>query len=108
METPFESWIGQPAIVRIALKHNTLSVRGTLLKEQAETLLMKAENGPDLEISKDTVLAIEEVSVHPIERRHPYLQESHEMEFAVRLGGTLRDGATTYVRVPQSDCYRER
>jgi len=83
METPFESWIGQPAIVRIALKHNTLSVRGTLLKEQAETLLMKAENGPDLEISKKTVLAIEEVGVHPFGRRRPCLPEAREMELAL-------------------------
>jgi len=60
MESAFESWIGQPVIVRVALGHVRISLRGTVLKEQNESLLMKARYGPDLEIRKSTLLAIEE------------------------------------------------
>lgn len=66
-ETPFESWIGQPVIVRLALKHTVVSLRGTVLKDRAETVLMRDEHGLQLEISKNTVLAIEEVRAHSAE-----------------------------------------
>lgn len=61
MESAFDSWIGQTVIVHLALGHMRLSLRGTVLKENAQTLLMKAQYGPDVEVSKTNVLAIEEV-----------------------------------------------
>jgi hypothetical protein len=57
----FDSWIGQTVIVHLALGQIRLSLRGTVLSEKAQTLLMKAQYGPDLEVSKTNVLAIEEV-----------------------------------------------
>lgn len=63
MEAVFESWIGQPVIMRLAVGYIRLSLRGTVLKEQVESLLLRPENGPDLEINKGTVLAIEEAGV---------------------------------------------
>ena len=92
METPFEPWIGQPAIVRLTLRRNTLSLRGTVLKEQTETLLMRAENGPDLEISKNAVLAIEQVGAQGVERHRPCLQEFCEKTFSSQRGENLGSG----------------
>jgi hypothetical protein len=63
MEAVFESWIGQPVIMRLAVGYVRLSLRGTVLKEREETLLLRPENGPDLEINKNTVLAVEEARV---------------------------------------------
>ena len=57
----FESWIGQPVTVHLAVGQIRLSLRGTLLQEQKETLLMRLQHGPDLEICKTELLAIEEV-----------------------------------------------
>jgi len=62
MESVFESWIGQPVIVRVAVGPCNWSLRGKVLKEQGETLLMRPQCGPDIEISKSNVLAIEEMS----------------------------------------------
>jgi hypothetical protein len=61
MASAFDSWIGQTVIVHLALGQVRLSLRGTVLTEKAQTLLMKAQYGPDLEVSKMNVLAIEEV-----------------------------------------------
>jgi hypothetical protein len=57
----FEPWIGQPVVLRLTLGQVKLSIQGMVLKEQAETLLMRPQYGPDLEICKTKVLAIEEV-----------------------------------------------
>lgn len=72
MEAVFESWIGHPVILRLAVGCMRLSLRGTVLKEQMETLLLRAENGPDLEINKNSVLAIEEAQA----RTQPTATES--------------------------------
>lgn len=72
MESAFQSWIGHPVVVRVALGHIKLSLRGRVLKEQPETLLMRPQFGPDLEICKTKVLAIEEVVARPT-GCHPFL-----------------------------------
>ena len=61
MESPFERWIGRAVIVQLTLGQVKLSLRGTLLKDGSEILLVKPEAGSDLEIPKTKVLAIEEV-----------------------------------------------
>jgi len=76
MDAVFEPWIGQPVIVRLAVGYIRLSLRGTVLKEQQETLLLRPENGPDLEINKDTVLAIEEARVHCIALQPAVIESS--------------------------------
>lgn len=60
MERTFEPWVGQAVVVQLALGRVKLSVRGTLLKDRGETLLVTPEVGCDVEIPKTTVLAIEE------------------------------------------------
>lgn len=60
MQNAFESWIGQRVVVQIAFGHTKVSLRGMLLRDRGETLLMKPEAGSDIEIAKTRVLAIEE------------------------------------------------
>jgi hypothetical protein len=61
MQNAFESWIGQQVVVQLALGQIKVSLRGMLLRDQTETLLMRPEAGSDIEIAKTRVLAIEEV-----------------------------------------------
>ena len=60
MQGVFESWIGQPAVLQVTLGWLKLSLRGKVLKESGETLLVRPQCGPDVEIAKTKVLAIEE------------------------------------------------
>lgn len=63
MEGVFEAWIGQPVVLHVLSGPFKLKLRGKVLKEQGETLLLRPQWGPDLEISKTEVLAIEEMGV---------------------------------------------
>jgi hypothetical protein len=58
MERTFESWIGYPVVLELALGRIKLDVSGTILKDCGKTLLMKPETGPDVEISRDHILKI--------------------------------------------------
>jgi hypothetical protein len=60
MKNAFEPWVGQVVLVWVALGQVKLSLRGTLLKDRCETVLMRPEAGADVEIPKTSVLAIEE------------------------------------------------
>ena len=60
MKSAFESWIGQEVVVQLTAGRIKLSLRGTLLKEQNETLLVRPAAGYEVEIPKTNVLAIEE------------------------------------------------
>jgi hypothetical protein len=40
-----------------------LTVEGVLLNDQSDNLLVRLDAGPDIEIAKATVLAIEEIGV---------------------------------------------
>ncbi len=40
MQSAFESWVGQHVLVRLTLGKIKLSLRGVLLKDRTETLLM--------------------------------------------------------------------
>ena len=65
MQSAFESWVGQHVLVRLILGKIKVSLRGILLKDRTETLLMGPEIGSELEIPKKVILAIEEVgAVH--------------------------------------------
>ena len=61
MQSAFESWVGQHVLVRLTLGEIAVSLRGVLLKDRTETLLMGPEFGSELEIPKGMILAIEEV-----------------------------------------------
>jgi hypothetical protein len=60
MESAFEPWIGQDVVVQLTVGRIKLSLLGTLLKDQSETLMVKLEAGCEVEIPKKYVLAIEE------------------------------------------------
>ena len=61
MRDAFESWVGQEVIVKLVFGLIKVSLRGVLLRDLTETLLLRPEAGPNLEIAKTKVLAIEEV-----------------------------------------------
>ena len=64
MKNAFEPWIGQVVVVQLTLGRIKLSLRGTLLKDRNETLLVRPEVGSDVEVPKTDVLAIEEAGRH--------------------------------------------
>jgi len=57
----FESWIGQEVVVQLGFGPVKVSLRGVLLQDQGDTLLMRPKAGTDIEIAKTKVLALEEV-----------------------------------------------
>jgi len=61
MPNAFEAWIGQEVVVQLGFGSIKVSLRGVLLRDQEETLLIRPEAGADIEIAKTKVLAIEEV-----------------------------------------------
>ena len=60
MNNAFEPWIGRSIVMQLTLGRIKLRLRGTLLKDRNETLLVRPEAGSDVEIPKTNVLAIEE------------------------------------------------
>jgi hypothetical protein len=60
MNSAFEPWIGQAVVVQLTLGRIRVSLRGTLLKDESEILLVRPDAGSDVEIPKANVLAIEE------------------------------------------------
>ena len=67
----FEPWIGQEVIVHLDFGLVKASMRGSLLQDLDETLVMRPVAGPQLELAKTKVLAIEEVEHQAA--RHRYL-----------------------------------
>ena len=59
MRDAFELWIGQEVVVQLGFGVVKVSLRGTLLRNLTETLLMKPEVGPNIEVAKTKILAIE-------------------------------------------------
>lgn len=61
MRDAFELWMGREVVVQLGFGPIKVSLRGVLLRDMTQTLLMKPEAGPSLEIAKTKILAIEEV-----------------------------------------------
>jgi len=57
--------MGHEVVVQRTLERIRLSLGGTLLKDQSETLLVKPEAGSEVESPKTRVLAIEETGRRP-------------------------------------------
>jgi len=57
----FDPWIGQEVVVQLGFGSIKVGLRGVLMRDQEETLLIRPEAGADIEIAKSKVLAIEEV-----------------------------------------------
>lgn len=84
MTDAFESWMGQKVVVQLGVGRIKVSLRGVLLRDLRETLLMKPEAGPKIEIAKTAILAVEEVG------RGPERLPSH------RLPGNLAENPVNF------------
>ena len=69
MNSAFDFWIGEHVVVRLDLGQIKMSVRGSLLEERADTIMMRINDGTEVEIYKTMVLAVEEGKA-PISRAH--------------------------------------
>jgi len=62
MESAFEPWIGQAVVMQLILGRIRLSFRGILVKDRTESVLVRPDAGPDVEIPKTNVLAVEQAT----------------------------------------------
>jgi len=69
MNSAFDFWIGEHVVVRLDLGQIKMSVRGSLLEERADTIMMRINDGTEVEIYKTMVLDVEEGKA-PISRAH--------------------------------------
>lgn len=60
MNTAYASWIGQPVVLQVALGDIKVPLRGTLLKDGAESVRMRIGDGWDVDIFKSMILAVEQ------------------------------------------------
>ncbi len=60
MESPFQTWIGQPVVLQVALGDIKVPLRGKLLKDGGETVRMRIGDGWDVDIYKAMILAVEQ------------------------------------------------
>jgi|GraSoiStandDraft_29_1057270.scaffolds.fasta_scaffold441456_1 hypothetical protein len=61
MNSAFEYWLGEQVVVQVDLGQIKLPVRGSLLEERADTIMIRISDGTEVEIYKAMVLAVEEV-----------------------------------------------
>lgn len=81
----FESWMGQEVVVQLGFGLIKVSLRGVLLPALRETLLLKPEAGPKIEIAKTKVLAIEEVERAPMAFLGMSFRRIHSIKALARL-----------------------
>jgi hypothetical protein len=60
MISAFATWVGQPVVLQVALGDIKVPLRGTLLKDGAETVRMRIGEGWDVDIYKAMILAVEQ------------------------------------------------
>ena len=60
MNSAFDFWIGEQVVVRLDLGQIKMSVRGSLLEERTDTIMIRTNDGAEVEIYKTMVLAVEE------------------------------------------------
>ena len=92
MERTFESWIGHPVVLELALGRIGLNVSGIILEDRGHTLLMTQDTAGDVEIPRDYILKIE--------RTQPLGTSNEQTCERVRSGHTplnQRVGAYTYL-----------
>jgi hypothetical protein len=67
MNSAFDFWIGEQVVVRLDLGPVKVTVRGSLLEERADTIMIKTSDGTEIEIYKTMVLAVEQAKA-PVSR----------------------------------------
>jgi ribosome maturation factor RimP len=60
MNSAFDFWIGEQVVVKLDLGQIKTSVRGSILEERADTIMIRIFDGTEVEIYKTMVLAVEE------------------------------------------------
>jgi hypothetical protein len=60
MNSAFAFWIGEQVVVKLDLGQIKTSVRGSILEERADTIMLRIFDGTEVEIYKTMVLAVEE------------------------------------------------
>ena len=60
MNIPFETWIGHPVVLQVALGEIKVPLRGKLLKDCGSTVRMRIGDGWDVDIYKAMIMAIED------------------------------------------------
>ena len=60
MDRAYAAWVGQPVVLQVALGDIKVPLRGTLLKDGAETVRMRIGDGWDVDIFKSMILAVEQ------------------------------------------------
>jgi hypothetical protein len=60
MDSAYTTWVGQPVVLQVALGDIKVPLRGTLLKDGADTVRMRIGEGWDVDIYKTMILAVEQ------------------------------------------------
>jgi hypothetical protein len=63
MASAYATWVGQAVVLQVALGDIKVPLRGTLLKDGAETVRMRIGEGWDVDIFKSMILAVEQDSM---------------------------------------------
>jgi len=63
VDDAFQSWVGQPVVLQVALGDIKVPLRGRLLKDGGETVRMRIGEGWDVDIYKAMILAVEQDSM---------------------------------------------
>lgn len=63
MKSGYAAWVGQPVVLQVALGDIKVPLRGTLLKDGAETVRMRIGEGWDVDIFKSMIVAVEKDSM---------------------------------------------
>lgn len=60
MTSAFKPWVGQSVILQVALGDIKVPLRGTLLRDGAESVRMRIGEGYDVDIYKEMIMAVEQ------------------------------------------------
>ncbi len=60
MQSAYETWINAPVILQVIAGELRVPLRGTIVREEADAIIFRVNDGWELEIYKSMVLAVEE------------------------------------------------
>jgi hypothetical protein len=63
MENAYKAWVGQSVLLQVALGDIKVPLRGTLLKDESETIRMRIGEGWDVDIYKSMIMTVERDSM---------------------------------------------
>ena len=63
MKSVYAAWVGKPVVLQVALGDIKVPLRGTLLKDGAQSVRMRIGDGWDVDIFKSMIVAVEKDSM---------------------------------------------